>query len=110
MATGGIHFRILEDIARDLSGDVNFPTCLDAAMLVRNTLRDPLADLQLVVRAISTEPLISSKLLKLANSVSYNHPASPLPICSWQSPGSALKSCGRLRWLWQWTRCSSRRT
>ena len=38
------------------SGDVNFPTCLDAAMLVRNTLRDPLADLQLVVRAISTEP------------------------------------------------------
>ena len=41
-------------------------------MLVRNTLRDPLVDLQLVVRAISTEPLISSKLLKLANSVSYN--------------------------------------
>ncbi|MBP8868169.1 MAG: HDOD domain-containing protein, partial [Propionivibrio sp.] len=78
MATGGIHFRILEDIARDLSGDVNFPTCLDAAMLVRNTLRDPLADLQLVVRAISTEPLISSKLLKLANSVSYNPSGKPI--------------------------------
>ncbi|MCG2578453.1 HDOD domain-containing protein [Dechloromonas sp. XY25] len=72
MAAESIHFRILEDIARDLSGDVNFPTCLDAAMLVRNTLRDPLADLQLVVRAISAEPLISSKLLRLANSVVYN--------------------------------------
>ncbi len=72
MAADSIHFRILEDIARDLSGDVNFPTCLDAAMLVRNTLRDPLADLQLVVRAISAEPLISSKLLRLANSVAYN--------------------------------------
>lgn len=72
MAAESLHFRILEDIARDLSGDVNFPTCLDAAMLVRNTLRDPLADLQLVVRAISAEPLISSKLLRLANSVAYN--------------------------------------
>lgn len=78
MTTGGIHFRILEDIARDLSGDVNFPTCMDAAMLVRNTLRDPLADLQQVVRAISTEPLISSKLLKLANSVSYNPSGEPI--------------------------------
>ena len=72
MATGSIHFHILEDIARDLSGDVNFPTCLDAAMLVRNTLRDPLVDLHLVVQAIGAEPLISSKLLRLANSVPYN--------------------------------------
>lgn len=72
MAAQSIHFRILEDIARDLSGDVNFPTCLDAAMLVRNTLRDPLVDLHQVVQAISTEPLISSKLLRLANSVAYN--------------------------------------
>lgn len=72
MAAESIHFRILEDIARDLSGDVNFPTCLDAAMLVRNTLRDPMADLHMVVRAISAEPLISSKLLRLANSVAYN--------------------------------------
>ncbi len=72
MAAESIHFRILEDIARDLSGDVNFPTCLDAAMLVRNTLRDPMVDLHLVVQAISTEPLISSKLLRLANSVAYN--------------------------------------
>jgi len=67
-----IHFRILEDIARDLSGDVNFPTCMDAAILVRNTLKDPLANLERVVQVVSIEPLISSKLLRLANSVSYN--------------------------------------
>ncbi|HEX6736621.1 MAG TPA: HDOD domain-containing protein [Azonexus sp.] len=67
-----IHFRILEDIARDLSGDVNFPTCMDAAILVRNTLRDPLANLDRVVQVVGIEPLISSKLLRLANSVSYN--------------------------------------
>ena len=68
----GTHFHILEDIARDLSGDVNFPTCLDAAILVRNTLRDPFANLEQVAQAIGIEPLISSKLLRLANSVSYN--------------------------------------
>lgn len=67
-----IHFRILEDIARDLSGDVNFPTCMDAAILVRNTLKDPLANLDRVVQVVGIEPLISSKLLRLANSVTYN--------------------------------------
>jgi HD-like signal output (HDOD) protein len=73
MANGGkAHFRILEDIARDLSGDVNFPTCLDAAILVRNTLKNPFANLQQVVQAIGVEPLISSKLLRLANSVAIN--------------------------------------
>jgi HD-like signal output (HDOD) protein len=73
MASGhSIHFRILEDIARDLSGDVSFPTCLDAAILVRNALKDPFASSEQVVQAISVEPLISSKLLRLANSVTYN--------------------------------------
>lgn len=71
-AHDSIHFRILEDIARELSGDVNFPTCLDAALLVRNTLKDPFANLERVVQVVSVEPLISSKLLRLANSVSYN--------------------------------------
>lgn len=68
----GIHFRILEDIARDLSGDVNFPTCLDAAILVRNTLKSPTVSIDQAVQAIGSEPLIASKLLRLANSVSHN--------------------------------------
>ncbi|MDR2187123.1 MAG: HDOD domain-containing protein [Azonexus sp.] len=66
------HFRILDDIARDLSGDVNFPTCMEAAILVRNTLKDPQASLERLVQIIGVEPLISSKLLRLANSVAYN--------------------------------------
>lgn len=72
MPTSSPHFLILQDIARDLSGDVNFPTCMDAAILVRNTLRDPYANLSRVVQVIGVEPLISSKLLKLANSVAFN--------------------------------------
>lgn len=75
------HFDILEDIARELSGDVNFPTCLDAAILVRNALKDPFVRTEQIVQAIRIEPLISSKLLRLANSVIYNpagHPVSDL--------------------------------
>lgn len=73
-----LHFRILEDIARDLSGDINFPICLDAAILVRNTLKDPFANLDRVVQAVGVDPLISSKLLRLANSVSYNPSGKPI--------------------------------
>lgn len=69
---GNIHFKILEDIARDLSGDINFPTCMDAAMLIRNTLNSPLVNLQRVVKVVGVEPLISTKLLRLANSAAYN--------------------------------------
>jgi HD-like signal output (HDOD) protein len=72
IAEANIHFRILQDIARDLSGDINFPTCMDAAILVRNTLKDPQVDLERVVQVVSLEPLISSKILRLANSVSFN--------------------------------------
>ena len=67
-----LHFRILEDIARDLSGNISFPICMDAAILVRNTLKDPFSNLARVSQVVSLEPLISSKLLRLANSVSYN--------------------------------------
>ncbi len=67
-----VHFHILEDIAHDLSGDVSFPTCLDAALLVRDTLKNPFASLEKVAQVVSIEPLISSKLLRLANSVTYN--------------------------------------
>lgn len=84
-----IHFRILEDIARELSSDVNFPTCMDAALLVRNTLKDPFASLERVVHVVGSEPLISSKLLRLANSVSYNPSGKPITDLS-----SAIKRIG----------------
>lgn len=70
-ASASLHFRILEDIARDLSGDANFPTCLDAAILIRDSLCDPFASLDRVGHAVGMEPLISSRLLRLANSAAY---------------------------------------
>lgn len=66
------HFRILDGISRDLSVDTNFPSCLDAALMVRDTLREPNVSLERISQAVAVEPLIASKLLRLANSVPYN--------------------------------------
>jgi HD-like signal output (HDOD) protein len=67
-----LHFHILEDIAQDLSAETNFPTCLDASLTVRNVLKDPLVSVEKVAQVVNLEPLISTKLLRLANSVAYN--------------------------------------
>jgi HD-like signal output (HDOD) protein len=61
-------FAMLQDIARDLSGEISFPTCFDVAIRIRNALRDPLVSIRQVSRLISTEPLVTAKLLRLANS------------------------------------------
>ncbi|MCZ4306291.1 HDOD domain-containing protein [Zoogloeaceae bacterium G21618-S1] len=66
-------FRMLEDIARELSAkDISFPTCFDAALKIRNALRDPGVQIREVVRMVGTEPLVVVKLLRMANSVAYN--------------------------------------
>ncbi len=66
-------FRMLEDIARELSAkDISFPTCFDAALKIRNALRDPDVQIREVVRMVGMEPLVVVKLLRVANSVAYN--------------------------------------
>lgn len=64
--------RILDAIARDFSREHNFPTCLDAAHLIRNTLRDPAADIATVRSVVGREPLIAARIIRLANTVAYN--------------------------------------
>lgn len=76
--TRDIHSRLLDDISRDLSSEPNFPTCMDAATLVRDTLKDPEASLARVVRVVGIEPLICSKVLRLANSVAHNPAGKPV--------------------------------
>jgi HD-like signal output (HDOD) protein len=65
-------FKILEDIARELSGDVSFPTSFDLAIHLRNVLRKPDVSLKEVARVVSVEPLVSTKLLRLANCIARN--------------------------------------
>ncbi len=65
-------FRMLEDIARELSGEVVFPTCFDAAIHIRKALQDVDQPLDKIAAAISVDPLIGARLLKLANSAAFN--------------------------------------
>lgn len=65
-------FQMLEDIAKELSGEVVFPTYFDAILRLRKILQDPDQGMGDIAAAISVEPLISAKLLHLANSVAFN--------------------------------------
>jgi len=65
-------FQMLEDIARELAGDVVFPTYFDAVLRLRKVLQDPSQTLAGIAAAVSIEPLISAKILRLANSVAFN--------------------------------------
>lgn len=65
----GRAFGFLQHLATDLSNnEVTFPTFVDAAMRVRSALNDPNIDLDRLARIISGEPLLSAKLVRIANS------------------------------------------
>lgn len=65
-------FQMLEDIAKELAGEVVFPTYFDAVLRLRKMLQDPNQSIAGIAAAVSVEPLISAKLLHLANSVAFN--------------------------------------
>lgn len=65
-------FQMLEDIAKELQGEVVFPTYFDAVLRLRKALQDPNQSIGDIANAISIEPLISAKLVRLANSVAFN--------------------------------------
>ena len=66
-------FKILEDIARDLSSDeINFPTFLDITFQVRTALKDPNLNVDKLAKLVGAEPLMSAKIIRMANSVAMN--------------------------------------
>ncbi|BAL23435.1 HDOD domain-containing protein [Azoarcus sp. KH32C] len=65
--------RFLLQIAEDLSsGDVSFPTYLDAAVRIRLALEKPDLTIDTLARVLLTEPLVSAKVIRLANSAALN--------------------------------------
>lgn len=66
-------FKILEDIARDLSSDeVTFPTFLDITFQVRTALKNPNLNVEQLAKLVGAEPLMSAKIIRMANSVAMN--------------------------------------
>ena len=68
-----LSFTILEDIARDLSAEtICFPTFLDITLKIRNALKNPNLTIDELSTLVSTEPLLSTKVIRLANAVAVN--------------------------------------
>jgi HD-like signal output (HDOD) protein len=65
-------FHMLEDIAKELAGDVVFPTAFDVVTRLRKALHDPSLSLDRLADVIEVEPLISVRLIGLANSAAYS--------------------------------------
>ncbi|MBS1197399.1 MAG: hypothetical protein H6R18_1184 [Proteobacteria bacterium] len=64
-------FHMLEDIAKELAGEVIFPTCFDVAVRIRQLLDDPDISLDRIAQVVGVDPLLSSKLIALSNSSLY---------------------------------------
>ncbi|MBM5570414.1 MULTISPECIES: HDOD domain-containing protein [Deefgea] len=65
-------FAMLEDIAKELDGDTVFPICFDIAIEIGRAMKNPNASIQQIALEVQKDPLITSKIIKLANSVTYN--------------------------------------
>jgi HD-like signal output (HDOD) protein len=65
-------FQLLEDIAKELQGDIVFPTCFDVSARISEIMRSDSASLRQIAQEIQHDPLVTSKILQLANSASYN--------------------------------------
>ncbi|CAN5461070.1 hypothetical protein BH11PSE11_BH11PSE11_03660 [soil metagenome] len=66
--------RFIEELAAELSSeDLVFPTSLNATMNIRHALSNPDISNDQVARIISTEPVLSARLLRICNSVMFNN-------------------------------------
>jgi putative nucleotidyltransferase with HDIG domain len=72
-AAGQRAFRFLQEIAAGLSGNgITFPTFIDATVKVRKALNDPNVDAARIADVVSGEPVLATKLVRLANSAALN--------------------------------------
>ena len=65
-------FQMLADIAKELAGEVVFPTYFDAVFRLRRELQNPELPLSRMATIVSLEPLVASRLMNLAGSVMYS--------------------------------------
>ena len=72
VALNAQRFKMLEDIASELAGEVIFPTSFDAALRLRSELQNSKLPTARIAQIVSLEPLVASKLMRMANSALYS--------------------------------------
>src|SRR5579862_3431896 len=71
--SANVAFEFVRSLAAELSaGKVDLPSFPEIAVRVRRVLSDPKSSLDHVVRAVGSEPALSARLLRIANSASLN--------------------------------------
>lgn len=82
-------FKMLEDMAEELSGDLVFPVCFDVSVGLRKLADAPGVSAGRLLALISADPLVCMKLLRLANSLASRTGAPPV-----RDPGAAIALVG----------------
>lgn len=66
-------YEALQRIATQVAeGELSFPTSVAVAMKIRSALEDPECHIDTAVRLVQAEPLLSARVVAMANSVAYN--------------------------------------
>jgi HD-like signal output (HDOD) protein len=63
---------MLEEIAQEMDSDILFPTSFESVSKIRKVLQAPDVSLQKVAQVIALDPLVSARVLALANSAMLN--------------------------------------
>ena len=62
----------LKDVLSNPENILNFPTYFQSAIRLKNVLRDPNSSQQKIVATIATDPMMSARIVQVANSAKYN--------------------------------------
>jgi HD-like signal output (HDOD) protein len=72
-ADSNVAFDFVRNLAAELSrGNVDLPSFPEIAVRVRRVLSDPKSSVDQVVRVVGSEPALAARLLRIANSASFN--------------------------------------
>lgn len=73
------HAALMSEVHRDLlGGDAAFPTSVQLAITIRQTLDQDDVGIDEIARLISAEPLLAAKLVRLANCATFNRGGQPI--------------------------------
>jgi len=74
-----VAFDFVRTLAAELSrGNVDLPSFPEIAIRVRKILSDPKSAIEQVVRVVGSEPALAARLLRIANSASFNRSGRPV--------------------------------
>jgi HD-like signal output (HDOD) protein len=64
-------FALFQEVAEGMTNDAVFPTGFDVVLRLRRILQDPNYSLDQLAKVVGTEPVVSLRLVNLANSAAY---------------------------------------